>query len=141
MTPTEAAGRLRPTFILESMPPEDRHHVKFVEDAATELGIEHTAFNLHQVASALDEANIHQDANDYPKMLFSRQHHAVEGVPASVYDRRHDYVFVLVGDEEQEHALGSGWVHDAADLSPRGDTPIDAPVAPEAPHKVEHHSV
>lgn len=127
MNAKEAADKIRPTFHLESMPPEERHHVIFVEQVATELGVEHTAFNLHQVASALDDSNIHQDSNEYPKMLFSRQHHANEGVGASTYDPRHDYVWAHVENEEQASALGSGWVDDPAELPPRGDIPIDAP--------------
>lgn len=132
MNARDAAEKLRPSFHLEQMPVEDRHEVKFVEDVATELGIAHTAFNLHQVADALDAANIHQDSNEFPKMLFSRQHHAAEGVEASVYDPRHDYVYTHVADEEQAGKLGSGWVENPAELPPRGDIPINAPdtVAP-----------
>lgn len=132
MNAKEAADKLRPTFHLESMPTEDRHHVKFVEEVATELGVEHTAFNLHQVADALDTANIHQDSIEYPKMLFSRQHHAVKGIEPSVYDERHDYVWTHVANEDQVNELGSGWVDDPASLSPRGETPVDAPIAPKA---------
>lgn len=133
MNAKEAADKLRPNFHLESMPPEDRHHVIFVEEVAKELGVEPSAFNLHQVASALDEANIDQDSNEYPKMLYSRQHHAAEGVTASVYDERHDYVWANVENEEQASALGSGWVESPADLPPRGDSPIYPPIAPVKP--------
>lgn len=127
MNAKEAADKLRPDFHLTQMPVEDRHHVKFVEDVATELGVEHTAFNLHQVADALDIANIHEDSNEYPKMLFSRQHHAAEGIASSVYDPRHDYVWVHVANEDEAKALGSGWVDSVAALPPRGDIPVDAP--------------
>lgn len=128
MNAKEAAARLRPTFHLESMPAEARHHVQFVEDVADWLGIEHSAFNLHQVADALDVAGIEQDSNEYPKMLFSRQHHAVESVPASVYDARHDYVWVHVNSDDEAKALGDGWVDDPAKLSERGEIPIAVPV-------------
>lgn len=133
MNAKEAAARLRPTFHLESMPAEARHHVKFVEDVASELGIEHSAFNLHQVADALDVAGIEQDSNEYPKMLFSRQHHAVDGVSASVYDARHDYVIAIVNSDDEAKALGDGWVDDPAKLAERGDVPVAAPVPDPAP--------
>jgi hypothetical protein len=132
MTPKEAAEAIRPTFHLESMPAEDRHHVKFVEDVATELGVEHTAFNLHQVASALDTANLHEDSNEYPKMLYSRKHHSAEGISSSFYDKRHKYMFVLVKDEEDAAKLGSDWVDDPAKLSPLSDAP-PAPPTPASP--------
>ena len=129
MNAQEAAERLRPSFKLEAMPAEDRHHVKFVEDVATALGIEHSHFNLHQVADAVDRAGIEQDSNEYPKMLYSRQHHAVKAVGASMYDPRHDHVWTVVADEEQAAALPEGWVDDIAKLPPRGEIPLHA-VAP-----------
>ena len=125
MNAKDAADKLRPTFHLESMPTEDRHEVKFVEDVATELGIAHTAFNLHQVAQALDTANIHQDSNEYPKMLYSRQHHMVKGVEPSVYDRRLDHVSVAVKSDEEVAALGKSFVDSPDKLPPRGNTPIE----------------
>lgn len=137
MNAKEAADRLRPNFHLESMPPEDRHHVIFVEDVTAELGVEPTPFNLHQVAAALDAADIHPDDNEYPKMLYSRQHHAEDGCSASIYDPRHDWCWAHVENDEQAKALGSGWVESPADLPPRGETPIDAPepaVKPVAEH-------
>lgn len=135
MNAHEAAEKIRPSFHLEQMPVEDRHHVKFVEDVATDLGIEHSAFNLHQVADALDAADIHQDSNEYPKMLFSRQHHAIEGVAPSFYDKRHDCVIVHVENAEEAEKLGPSFVDGLDKLPERGDTPIDAaPV--EAPASV-----
>jgi hypothetical protein len=135
MNAKEAADRIRPEFHLVSMPPEDRHHVKFVEDVATELGVDHTSFNLHQVADALDNAGIHEDGAEYPKMLFSREHHTEEGISASVYDPRHDLTWALVDNEEQADKLGSGWVDNISDLPTRSDTaqrvepaPIPEPV-------------
>ena len=83
MNPKDAADKLRPDFHLAQMPPEDRHHVKFVEDVAGELGVEPTPFNLRQVAHALDAADIHGDDHHFPMMFYSRQHHAVEGIAAS----------------------------------------------------------
>ena len=127
MTPKEAAEALRPTFHLHSMPPEARHHMEFVEKVATELEIEPTPFNLHQVAEALDEAEIKGDSIEYPKMLYSRQHHAVKDVAASVYLPRHDAVAVHVESQEQADALGHGWFSDLNDLPPRGDTPLHHP--------------
>lgn len=126
MTPTEAANKLRPNFSLEHMPPEDRHHVLFVEAVAAELGVEPTPFNLQQVAAALDDADIRGDDLHFPLMLYSRQHHAVEGVPASTYYPRHDMVFVTVENEEQMQLLGKNWVENPADLPARGEIPIDA---------------
>lgn len=127
MNAQEAANVLRPNFHLEQMPAEDRHHVVFVEAVAAELGVEPTPFNLHQVAAALDAADIHPDDNEYPKMLYSRQHHAVENCEASTYDRRHDWCWAHVANEEQAKALGSGWIENPAELPPRGDTPLHAP--------------
>lgn len=130
MNAKEAAEKLRPTFNLESMPPEDRHHVKFVEDVASELGIEPTPFNLHQVADALDAADIHGDSLEYPKMLYSRSHHVEGTVAASFYDSRHDWVWAHVENEDEAKKLGAGWVEDPAQLPPRGEIPIHAPPAP-----------
>lgn len=121
MTPKEAADKIRPDFHLEQMPVEDRHHIKFVEDVAEELGVEPTPFNLHQVGESLDRADIHPDDNTYPKMLFSRQHHTEKGIPASVYDARHDLTWVHVANEEEASKLGSGWVENVLDLPPRED--------------------
>lgn len=134
MNAKEAADKLRPDFNLQQMPPEHRHHVKFVEDVATELGIEHTAFNLHQVADALDEAGIHETGDEYPKMLFSRQHHVEKDIPASIYDPRHDYTWVHVANEDEASKLGSGWVENSSDLPERGDIPVHSePKAAEVP--------
>lgn len=140
MNAHDAAEAIRPTFHLESMPPEDRHHVLFVEAVADELGIEKTAFNMHQVASALDAADIHQDSNEFPMMLYSRQHHADGDVAPSVYDQRGDYVWVHVANEDEAKSLGSGWVQSIDDLPPRGETPIDAPL-PAAPVPVVQSEV
>ena len=132
MNAKEAADKIRPNFHLVAMPPEDRHHVLFVEAVAAELGVEPTAFNLHQVAGALDDAGIHGDAAQYPLMMYSRQHHAIKDIAASTYYPRHDFVFTMVESAEQANKLGEGWVEDISKLPPRGDTPINAPV-PEAP--------
>jgi hypothetical protein len=132
MNPHDAADKLRPTFVLTHMPPEDRHHIVFVEAVAAELGIEATAFNLQQVASALDEADIRGDDLHFPLMLYSRQHHAIDGVAASTYYPRHDFTFVTVDNEDQLKSLGSGWVENPNDLPPRGDIPISAPIAKSA---------
>lgn len=126
MNAHDAAEKIRPTFHLESMPPEDRRRSLFVEQVAAELGVEASAFNLHQVSQALAKADLHPDDNEYPKMLFSRQHHAVEGIAASVYDPRHDHVYVNVNSEQQAAKLGNGWIEDHHALPPRGDTPVDA---------------
>lgn len=133
MNAKEAADRLRPHFVLESMPAEDRHHVKFVEDVASELGVEPSAFNLHQVASALDEHDIRGDSLEYPKMLFSRSHHAVEGVSASIYDPRHDWVWAHVANADAAVKLGAGWFEDPAELPARGEIPLHAPEPPALP--------
>ncbi len=130
MNAKEAADHIRPSFHLATMPAADRHQAKFVADVATELGVEHSPFNLQQVASALESADIHRDVHTYPMMLFSRQHHNVEGVEASVYDARHDHCFVHVANEDQADALGGGWIEDHTKLPPRGDLPITAPVKP-----------
>jgi hypothetical protein len=127
MTPFEAAEKLRPTFHLDQMPPEDRHHVKFVEDVAAELGVDPTPFNLHQVAGALDAADIHGDDLKFPLMLYSRQHHAADGVAASIYEPRHDFTTAIVENDDQLKILGDGWVENPADLPPRGEIPIAAP--------------
>lgn len=141
MTPKEAADKLRPDFKLELMPAEHRHHVKFVESVATELGVEHTHFNLAQVADALDKAEIEADSNEYPKMLFSRTHHAEDGVAASVYDKRHDLVWVHVANAEEAGKLGGEWVDDIGKLPPRGEIPLHAPSKPkeEKPVEIEKH--
>jgi|SRR5882762_1947636 len=132
MNSKEAADAIRETFHLESMPPEDRHHVKFIEDVAAELGVEPIPFNLHQVGQALHHAGIEADSNEYPKMLFSRTHHAEKDIEASVYDKRHDAVWAHVRSDEEAAKLGSGWVESLAELSPRGDLPLHAPMkAPE----------
>jgi hypothetical protein len=140
MTPKDAADKLRPTFVLTHMPPEDRHHIVFVEAVAAELGVEATAFNLQQVASALDEADIRGDDLHFPLMLYSRQHHAIDGVAASTYYPRHDFTFVVVDNEDQLKSLGSGWVENPNDLPPRGEIPITAPIAKPAdlPEPEEH---
>lgn len=138
MNAKDAAEKIRPTFHLHSMPPDARHHVKFIEDVATELGVEHTPFNLHQVAEAIDEAGIERDSLEYPKMLFSRRHHAVKDIEASVYLPRHDCVAVHVANEDQAKELGSGFVDDIAQLPPRGDTPITAEMPAAGPlHEVD----
>jgi len=118
VTPKQAADALRPHFNLEQMPAEDRHHVKFVEAVATELGIEHTHFNLAQVASALDHHEISADSNEYPKMLFSREHHKVDGIAPSIHDARHKAMWVHVASPEEAAKLGEGWVDDLAKLPP-----------------------
>jgi hypothetical protein len=139
MNVKEAADKIRPDFHLESMPPEDRHHVKFIEDVAAELGVEHTPFNLHQVGQALDRADIHPESNEYPKMLYSRSHHAEEGIGASVYEPRHDFVWAHVANEDEAKKLGSGWVEDISELPPRGEIPLHAePKAVEYAPAVEH---
>jgi hypothetical protein len=137
MTPKEAADKLRPEFHLELMPADERHHVKFVEAVATELGVEHTHFNLAQVANALDKHEIDADSNEYPKMLFSRTHHTEDGVAASIYDKRHDAVWVHVASEDEAKKLGSGFVDDLGKLPPRGDLPLHAPVKVKAEASVE----
>jgi hypothetical protein len=128
MNAHDAAEKLRPDFRLAHMPPEDRHHIKFVEDVAVELGVEATPFNLQQVAAALDAADIHGDDLHFPLMLYSRSHHAVDGVAASTYYPRHDMTFVTVENEDQLKALGPGWVENPADLPARGEIPIAAPL-------------
>lgn len=136
MTPTEAADKIRPDFHLESMPPEDRHHVKFIEDVASELGVEPTPFNLHQVGQALYRADIHPESNEYPKMLYSRTHHAEDGVGASIYEPRHDFVWAHVANDDEAKKLGSGWVEDPSELPARGEIPLHAEpkaVEPETP--------
>lgn len=130
MTPKDAATRLRPSFVLASMPQQDRRRVKFVEAVMAELDIEPTAFNLHQVASALDAANIHEDADDYPMLLYSRRHHIVPGIEPSIYDPRHDWVWTYVINEEQRNKLGADWMSDPAALPPRGGIPLQAPSPP-----------
>lgn len=137
MTPKEAADKIRPDFHLAQMPAEDHHHVKFVEEVASELGVEPTAFNLHQVADALDHAEIHGDADEYPKMLFSRSHHAEEGVAASVYDKRHDLAWVHAANEDEASKLGPDWVDDISKLPPRGEIPLHA--APKTKQEVTEH--
>lgn len=128
MNAKEAADKIRPDFHLVSMPPEDHHHVKFVEDVAAELGVEPTPFNLHQVGQALDHADIHGDSIEFPKMLYSRSHHAEGTIEASFYDARHDWVWAHVANQEEADKLGSGWVEDPADLPPRGEIPLHAAV-------------
>lgn len=137
MNAKEAADHIRPGFHLEAMPAEARHHVKFVEEVATELGIEHSAFNLHQVADALDAADIKQDSNEFPKMLYAMRHHSIKGIEASVYDPRNDFVWAKVNSDAEAASLGDGWVDDPAKLSPRGDTPIDAPKPESVPEMPE----
>lgn len=131
MNAKEAADRLRPIFSLEHLPPEDRHHVKFVEDVAKELGIEPTAFNLLQVADALEANGIEGEVNQYPKMLYSRRHHAEDIFTPSIYDARGDYTWVNVINADEEAKLGGDWVDNIAKLPPRGDTPVHA--EPKAP--------
>jgi hypothetical protein len=126
MNAKEAADKIRPDFHLEQMPAEDRHHVKFIEDVASELDVAHTPFNLHQVGQALHHAGIEPDSIEYPKMLYSRTHHIEEGIAASHYDARHDYVWVHVANEEQAAKLGSGWVDKPSELPPRGEIPVHA---------------
>ena len=127
MTPKDAADKIRDHFHLEAMPPEDRHHVKFIEDVAAELGVEATPFNLHQVGRALDRDGIEPDSNEFPKMMFSRTHHAEPGVAASVYDKRHDAVWAHVASAEEAVKLGAGWFEKLADLPARGEIPLHAP--------------
>lgn len=124
MNAKEAADQIRAAFHLEveKIPPETQHHINFLKAVATELGVDHTPFNLHQVETALADANIHRDSNEYPKMLFSRQHPA-NGI-AGTYDARHDRVWTVVADEDQEDAIGDGWVTDPAKLPARGDIPL-----------------
>lgn len=127
MNAKEAADRLRPHFHLETVPPEERHHIEFVERVADELGVEKTAFNLAQVAEALDAADIHGETQKFPMMLYSRTHHAVDGIAASVYMPRHDAVAVHVESDEQAKALGDGWHEHLDHLPPRGEIPLHAP--------------
>ena len=124
------------------MPADQRHHVKFVEAVATELGVEHTHFNLAQVANALDHADIDPDSNEYPKMLFSRTHHAEEGIAASTYDERHDMVWVHVMNEDEAKKLGGGWVDNIGKLPARGDIPLHAAPKPktEVPKETDKHA-
>jgi len=126
MTPKDAADKLRPIFKLEDMPADDRHHVKFIEQVATELGIEHTPFNLHQVAGALEQHKIKPDSNEYPKMLFSRTHHAEAIATPSIYHDRHDCVWCNVMNADEEAKLGKDWVDSIDKLPPRGDIPLHA---------------
>ncbi len=126
MTPKEAADKLRPIFKLEQMPAEDRHAVKFVEAVATELGVERTPFNLHQVAGALEQHEISHDPHEYPKMLFSRTHHQEAISTPSIYDKRHDHCWVNVMNAEEEAKLGSDWVDHIGKLPARGDLPVHA---------------
>lgn len=133
MTPKDAADKIRPDFHLEQMPAEDRHHVKFIEDVATELGVEHTPFNLHQVGEALDHAGIEPDSNEYPKMLYSRTHHSDIAIAPSYYDKRHDYVHCHVASAQEAAKLGSDWKENPADLPERGETPIHAPMKASEP--------
>lgn len=116
MQAKEAADTLRPTFHLEQMPAEDRHHVKFIEDVAAELGVEPTPFNLHQVGQALDSADIHHDSNEFPKMLYSREAH---GELPSTYDKRNDFHWIHVNNEEEAKGAGEGWVENLSDLPER----------------------
>lgn len=133
MTPKEAADVLRPNFHLASMPPDARHHMLFVEQVTAELGIDASGFNLAQVASALDEAHIEGEPLEYPKMLYSRRHHAIKDIEASIYLPRHDCVSVHVANADEAGKLGSGFVEDMAQLPPRGDMPIAAEVQPPVP--------
>ena len=137
MTPKEAADKLRPNFTPDltphDTPPEDRHHVKFLEDVAIELGVEPTPFVLHQLREAMEEGDIRPDSNEYPKMMFSRSH-PENGHPGT-YDARHDHVHAIVANEEEAAALGSGWVDSIHDLPPRGDIPVHLPAS--APRKTE----
>lgn len=130
MTPKEAADKIRPDFHLAQMPAEARHHVKFIEDVATELHVAHTPFNLHQVGEALDHAGIEPDSNEYPKMLYARTHHAEHGIAASVYDRRHDWVHASVNSADEAAKLGPEWKENPADLPERGELPIHAELKP-----------
>jgi len=130
MTPKEAADKLRPDFHLALMPAEERHHVKFVEAVAAELGVEPTHFNLAQVANAIDHHGIEADSFEYPKMMFSRTHHSDPSIPPSFYDKRHDHVWVHVASAEEAEKLGAGWVEDHMRLPPRGEIPLYA--APKA---------
>jgi len=126
MTPKEAAEKLRENFVLASMPPEARHHVKFVEDVAAELGIEPTAFNLYQVAEALDRENLHEDDNAYPKILYSLN--PAEGV-AATRDDRNKWYWIQVADDDEAEKLGPSWVSDPALLS----GPVERPALPTQP--------
>lgn len=122
MTPKDAADALRPSFHLLQMPADDRHHVKFVEAVAAELGVESTPFNLYQVGAALAGAKIEHDPIEYPKMLYSRQF--PKDSIAATYHIRRDHVSTIVNNDEELDALGDGWVTDPTDLPARGDLPI-----------------
>lgn len=125
MNAKEAAEHLRPTFRLESevLSPEVQHDISFHKEVATELGVEHTPFNLHQVAESLAAAGIERPSNEFPKMLYSRTHPDKFGHQGT-YDQRHDHVWVKVHDADQEDALGESWVDHPDKLPPRGNLPL-----------------
>ncbi len=121
MNAKDAADRIRPSFKLKTdlaaMSPEDRHHLRFLEGVAVELGVEPTPFNIMQVGEALDAAGIKRDANEYPKMLYSRKP-APDGFP-SVYDGRHDHYYAHVADAGEEEMLGAAFVDHPGKLPPK----------------------
>lgn len=140
MTPKEAADKIRPDFHLEQMPAEDRHHIKFIEDVGKELGVETTPFNLHQVGQALHHAGIEPDDNEYPKMLYSRSHHAEKDVAASIYDARHDFVWAHVANEDEAKKLGPDWFEDVSELPPRGEILLHAEAKADIPEEPAHEN-
>lgn len=132
MKATEAADKIRDTFHLEAIPPEDHRFAKFVVQVADELGVDHTPFNLQQVAAALHAQSIKPDAADYPKMLYCKTRpagqfdgqSAIHGHVPITYDIRHGHWFAHVESEDQAKRLGKGWV----------DTP-DAPESDDEEHE------
>lgn len=86
---------------------------------------EHTVEELERM---LAEAKAKVSHVEYPKMLYSRTHHADRTVAPSYYDPRHDWAWVHVADEDQAKQLGEGWVENPVDLPLRGDIPLYPPV-------------
>lgn len=119
MTPMEAADKIRDTFQLDALSPQDLRRMRFVADVASELGIEPTPHALEQLATALHAAGCDPDPNDFPKMMFSKTY---SKNAHAIHDARRQIWHVTVHNQKELEALGAGWVEDADSL----DNP-DAP--------------
>lgn len=69
--PKEAAAVIRGHVEAAVLPPEESHMLRFLQQVAAELGLDHTVpENLHKVAAALKHSDIDiHEGHEYPKWV------------------------------------------------------------------------